>query len=124
MDLTAEFPENRWIRENLRYLCIPTLDADAPDLESIESALPSVLAAQGGIYIHCAAGHGRSASLAAVLLIHLGVETTLEGVLERLKKARPKIGLSRPQLRLVSRFADSAPAHRDGVSSSPSAPGE
>jgi predicted protein tyrosine phosphatase len=64
-----------------------------------------VAALEGGVLIHCAQGHGRSAALAAALLIARGVVEDLEGAERLLIASRPKVRLKPSQRTLVRAFA-------------------
>jgi len=96
VDLCAEMGVQRDVRLGREYLTIPTLDARAPTPAQIASAVDRVLAAKGPAFIHCAFGHGRSATVAAAVLVRRG-DNTLEGVEARMKAIRPRIGLNAHQ---------------------------
>jgi protein-tyrosine phosphatase len=93
VDLCAEFPAARGVPTGRTYLAIPTLDARAPKPAQIASAVDAVLAASGPAFIHCAHGHGRSATVAAAVLVRRG-EATLDDVEQKMKAKRPRIGLN------------------------------
>jgi protein-tyrosine phosphatase len=96
VDLCAEFPASRGVTEGRTYLAIPTLDATAPTPEQIAQAVDAIVAADGAAFIHCAFGHGRSATVAAAVLIRRG-DATLEDVEAKMKALRPGIGLNATQ---------------------------
>lgn len=96
VDLCAEFPVARGVADGRRYLAIPTLDARAPAPPDIARAVEAVLAASGPAFIHCAHGHGRSATVAAAVLVRRG-EATLDDVEATMRAKRPRIGLNRSQ---------------------------
>lgn len=78
------------------YRRIPILDGIAPTLDQLREAVDWAAArrAEGRpLLIHCAQGHGRSATVAAGLLIRLGLEKDVEGAVGRLVRARPGIRL-------------------------------
>lgn len=93
VDLCAELPAARGVKDGRVYVTIPTLDARAPSPEQIAEAVDQVIAASGPAFIHCAFGHGRSATVAAAVLVRRG-QATVEGVERQMKAARPKIGLN------------------------------
>ena len=64
-------------------------------------AVDAVLAAPGPAFIHCAFGHGRSATIAAAVLVRRG-DATLDGVERMLRAARPRIGLNAHQRRALA----------------------
>jgi protein-tyrosine phosphatase len=96
VDLCAEFPVAPGITRGRAYITIPTLDATAPTPEQIVIAVEAVLAANGPAFIHCAHGHGRSATVAAAVLIRRG-QATLDDVEAKMKALRPRIGLNATQ---------------------------
>lgn len=96
VDLCAEFPAASGVADGRRYLPIPTLDTRAPAPQDIARAVEAVLAARGPAFIHCAHGHGRSATVAAAVLIRRG-DATLDNVEARMRAHRPRIGLNANQ---------------------------
>jgi len=108
VDLTAEFWEPRGVvsRER-RYVCVPTLDAAATDEASFRAALDAIVVAEGPVYVHCAQGHGRSATLVAALLIRRGHARDVEEAEALLVKLRPGVGLYSRQRELVRRVTHS-----------------
>jgi len=54
------------------------------------------------ISIHCVQGHGRTALMAALLLIALGTERNPDDALQRIKQIRPRIGLNTAQRRAMN----------------------
>jgi protein-tyrosine phosphatase len=101
VDLCAEFPRARGIAEGRTYVTIPTLDATAPTPSEIAHAVDVVLATPGAAFIHCAFGHGRSATVAAAVLIRRG-DATLDDVEAKMKSHRPRIGLNAGQRRALA----------------------
>ena len=96
VDLCAEFPAAPAVRKHPRYLAVPTLDARTPSPAELARIADAVLAAGGPAFIHCALGHGRSATVAAAVLIKRG-DATLDNVEAKLRALRPKIGLNARQ---------------------------
>jgi protein-tyrosine phosphatase len=113
VDLCAELPEAPEVASGRGYLAIPTLDAMSPPPAEIARAVDAMLAARGPAFIHCAFGHGRSATVAAALLVRRG-EATLDDVERKLRAHRPRIGLNAHQRRALAEAvalgADSASA--------------
>lgn len=101
VDLCAELPEAPGVATGRRYLAIPTLDATAPAPAAIADAVDAILEAGGPAFIHCAFGHGRSATVAAALLVRRG-DATLDDVERRLQARRPRIGLNAHQRRALA----------------------
>jgi protein-tyrosine phosphatase len=105
VDVTAEFFVATGVRSRCRYICYPTLDGHVCDAAEFAGIVRDVAALEGGILIHCAQGHGRSAALAAALLIARGVVDDLEGAERLLITSRPKVRLKPSQRALVKQFA-------------------
>lgn len=100
VDLCAELPEAPGVATGRRYLAIPTLDATSPTRDEIVRAVDAIDAAGGPAFIHCAFGHGRSATVAAALLVRRG-DATLDSVEPLLRARRPKIRLNEYQRRVL-----------------------
>ena len=101
VDLCAEFSVAPGVANGRTYLAIPTLDATSPSPAQIARAVDAILAANGPAFIHCAFGHGRSAVVAAALLVRRG-EATLDDVEHKLRARRPRIGLNADQRRALA----------------------
>jgi protein-tyrosine phosphatase len=108
VDLTAEFPAARALRRGRTYLCVPTLDATAPDETALRAVVDQTAQWSGAVYIHCALGHARSAMTAAAVLIRRGHAEDAEQAVTTMQKARPGIRLEKSQRRLLERMALSA----------------
>jgi protein-tyrosine phosphatase len=93
VDLCAELAEAPGVADGRAYLAIPTLDATSPTPAEITRAVDTILATKGAAFIHCAFGHGRSATVAAALLVRRG-EATLDDVERKMRACRPRIGLN------------------------------
>jgi protein-tyrosine phosphatase len=96
VDLCAEFPAARGVAQGRTYVTIPTLDATAPTPDQIARCVDQIEAAGGPAFIHCAFGHGRSATVAAAVMIRRGA-ATLADVEAKMKAQRPRIGLNAVQ---------------------------
>jgi protein-tyrosine phosphatase len=96
VDLCADLPEAPGVATGRAYLSIPALDATAPTPAQIAGAVDTMLATPGAAFIHCAFGHGRSATVAAALLVRRG-DATLADVEARMRAIRPRIGLNAVQ---------------------------
>lgn len=103
LDMTAEFVEPLEVRSGRRYLCVPTLDGAAPDVERLAHALAQVLPFQGNIYVHCAAGYGRSAMAMAVLLAGRGIARDIDHAIELMQAERKRVRLRTTQRRIAER---------------------
>ncbi|WP_395738970.1 hypothetical protein [Prosthecobacter sp.] len=96
LDMTAEFAEPATVRNGIRYILLPTLDASAPSVETLVATLRT-LQPDEHVFIHCAQGHGRTGLAALALLLHRGEAGGIEEGLAMLRNIRPRIGLSPEQ---------------------------
>ena len=88
-----------------RHLHLPTIDDDAPSLEHLRQGVDfihEVIQSGGKVYIHCGAGVGRAPSMAAAYLMSDGY--SLDEALELIRKVRPFIALTPPQLAQLRKF--------------------
>ena len=106
LDLTSEFSETDFIRQQPNYLCLPVLDTSAPTLEQLEQAVEwiSTHLLEGPIYVHCALGHGRSAVVVAGFLIKTGIANDVNKAIKLLKTKRSGINLHPKQLSVLKRL--------------------
>lgn len=104
VDLTAEFIEPRGVTTGKTYICLPTLDAFIPSDEEFIQLINKVSAWEGNIYLHCALGHGRAATVAAAILIAKEVAKDVEEAEQILKQLRSGVSLSPRQRLLLRRF--------------------
>jgi protein-tyrosine phosphatase len=105
VDLTAEFAEPRGVRRGRTYLCVPILDGTATDEKTFRDLIGQIVAWPGGVYIHCAMGHGRSATLAAAVLLARGLAGTAGEAEQLLRRARPGVRLKPAQRTLLAAVA-------------------
>jgi protein-tyrosine phosphatase len=96
VDLTAEFPAVRAVREHPGYVCVPVLDGGVPE-GRVFGALIGRLEGETGVYVHCASGHGRSGMLAAALLMRRGIAGSVDEAEVELRRGRAGIRLNRGQ---------------------------
>lgn len=104
IDLTAEFSESPNVISGKTYICIPTLDTSVPDELVFKQLIHTICAWQGNVYIHCALGHGRSATVAAGVLLAKGLVSNLNQAEKLLLTARPKIKFSSAQKNMLKKF--------------------
>lgn len=98
VDLTAEFPR-RVTTEH--YLCLATLDMEAPTPAQLAEGVAAIQAATGTVYVHCAAGHGRSATVVAAVLLARGIVQTPTEAEAFLRRIRSGVKLTPPQRYLL-----------------------
>jgi protein-tyrosine phosphatase len=103
IDLTAEFSKPRGVRQGRTYLCLPTLDTLAPNERAFTELVRRVVASPRAVYVHCASGHGRSATVAAALLIARGLAKDAKEAEAMLRQARPGVRLQKAQRALLAR---------------------
>jgi protein-tyrosine phosphatase len=107
LDLTSEFSEVRSLRETAAYMCIPLLDRTAPSPPQLEAAIGfiSEQSRRGPVYVHCALGHGRSATVVLSYLLAIGKFANLDEALAYIQSKRPRVDLNQNQLRALQQFA-------------------
>ncbi|MET1078874.1 MAG: hypothetical protein ABWY06_12735 [Pseudomonas sp.] len=91
LDLTAEFP--CLYRVQKQYRCLPSLDGIA--LSNLLAVLDIKPAEK--VLIHCAQGHGRSATFASLLLTGYSIFSTAEGAYVAILNVRPGAKLAKSQ---------------------------
>ena len=92
VDVTAEFPFPRSVRDGCFVISIPTLDGCPPRWRDCQRVFEFMERnPNAAIYVYCANGHGRSVTLVATLLGLLGEASSVNGALEIIKSARPTI---------------------------------
>ena len=118
LDLAAELTEPRSLRELSNYRSLPVLDGAAMSLGQLRDAVAWVTrhAAIGPVYVHCALGRSRSATVVAAHLLATGLAPDVKTALKRLRELRPGVRPNRAQRRLLDQFAEEM-----GVTSGPSA---
>jgi hypothetical protein len=99
-DLEAEFSGVSAFRRIGRYLASPTLDFTSPSPCAIDMAVRWIdhNTKLGPVYIHCALGHGRSATVVAAYLMYSNAATTLDQVIIQIKNKRQKVRLNSKQI--------------------------
>lgn len=105
LDLCAELPESQPFRA-LHYRHIPLLDAQAPKAEQLAQGANWITQQlrKGSVYVHCALGHGRSATFVAAYLLASGKADSVETALARLAEQRPGVKLNRAQRQALEEF--------------------
>lgn len=106
LDMTAEFVEPEEVRSGRHYLCVPTLDGAAPNVDKLAHAALEALTFPGNIYVHCAAGYGRSATAMAVLLVTRGLARDVDHAIDLMRAARPRVRLRTTQRRTAERVIE------------------
>jgi predicted protein tyrosine phosphatase len=92
----------------LKYLHLPTVDDEAPSTEHLQKGIDfirEIVQSGGKVYIHCGAGVGRAPTMAAAYLIAEG--HTLDESLALIRKVRPFITITPPQMQQLQDFEKS-----------------
>ncbi len=103
VDLTCEFYEPQRIVNNTDYRNFKILDASIPDSERLADFIIELSSLNNTIFIHCAEGHGRTALVAALLLVAKGRADTFDEAYKILKRKRPLIRLNKMQHRCAQK---------------------
>jgi hypothetical protein len=106
VDVTSEWGEAGFILKNYAYLCVPVLDTCAPTRQQLHETVAwiEVHLQHGGVFVHCAAGHGRSATIIAAYLLHTKAAAGVQEAIDLIKSKRPKIRLGKGQLALLQEY--------------------
>jgi protein-tyrosine phosphatase len=104
VDLTCEFRAHPGVLVGAEYRCLPTLDGRAPDGAALARLVAAIAAHDGVMYVHCAAGHGRSAVVVACVLLARGLATDADDALRMLRAIRPTVSLTAEQRESVVAF--------------------
>lgn len=108
LDLTAEFGESRFMREQEFYCLLPTLDMTAPSPATIQRSLEFIRDYLGRhtVYVHCALGHGRSAAIVLAYLLAERQFDSFDAAYAFLRQKRPGVHLTRAQAAAVKRATE------------------
>lgn len=104
VDLTAEFPVIR-LPAGASYHLLATLDTMPPAFEASTALAERLARDEKPVFIHCAAGRGRSATFAAMLVVARGLAADADGAEQLMRAHRRGVRLRPPQRALVDRFA-------------------
>jgi protein tyrosine phosphatase (PTP) superfamily phosphohydrolase (DUF442 family) len=89
-----------------RYLYLPTVDDRPPSLEQLQEGVDFILEEirrGGAVYVHCGAGVGRAAAMAAAYLVSTGL--TPDEAWARIQEVRPFIRPKPEQVAQIEQFA-------------------
>ncbi len=101
LDLAAEFAEAGPLRGVPQYRSLPVLDGTAPSEAELRDAVAWLREAvqAGPVYVHCALGHGRTATVLLAYLLTTGRVGTVGDGLTLLKSLRAGVSIGRGQAR-------------------------
>jgi protein-tyrosine phosphatase len=105
LDMTSEFSECSHFA-GMRYLCLPTVDHTAPTQAQLRAGVGFILANshERTVFVHCALGHGRSATVVAAWLLKNNAALTVEEAIKQLKAIRPDVRLKPEQQEALEVF--------------------
>lgn len=106
VDLTAEFREPHGVRTGRTYQSFPILDGSAPQPAALEHMAREVSALPGEVYVHCAEGHGRTALVAAAILLVRGKAATSDEAVQLVLESRAKAHMNRQQRQALDALAN------------------
>ena len=107
VDLTAEFPESSRIRQGRIYRAFPMLDASPSTPAALRQIVRAIIDLPGDVYIHCAEGHGRTALVAASLLVARGDVRSAGEAVALVLERRPLARMNAIQRKTVNEVAES-----------------
>lgn len=108
LDLTSEFQDPPFVRA-LEHRAIPVLDDAGPTAEQLREGVAFLLAAPRPVYVHCALGHGRSATFVAALALATGAAPDPAAAVALLRTKRPGVRLSHAQRAALAAFDATSP---------------
>jgi len=106
VNMRIEFDDNDAGIAPERYLYLPTVNNETPTLEQLHTGVTFIaeeIAGGGGVYVHCGAGIGRAATMAAAYLVSTGLMPDYAWV--RIREVRPFIRPTTVQVVQIERFA-------------------
>jgi len=109
LDLTSEFQDPPFVRA-LAYRAIPVLDDAGPTSAQLHEGVAFLLAAPKPVYVHCALGHGRSATFVAALALATGAVKDPASAVALLRTKRPGVRLSSGQRAALAAFTPATAA--------------
>ena len=109
LDLCAELPATRARTGREGYLSLPVLDYASPTAEQLDEAIRFIEQhrAGGRVFVHCALGRSRSATVITAWKIATGASEPLDALEQAIRSDHPPVNLM-PSQRLV--LEDSASA--------------
>jgi len=106
VDLTTEFAEPIAVVSGREYRCLPILDNAVPAEADFLTLIETIRIHSGRVYVHCALGHGRSAMVAAAVLMARAIAAGVDEAETLIKQRRPRVRLhwsQRAMLKLLAK---------------------
>ena len=100
VDLTCEFNEPSALRSS-GYISFPTLDGHFSQTDTLLDRVARIAELDGTVFIHCAQGHGRTATFAIAYLIHMGVSASVDEAVQYVLQRRPAAHCGRSQYAML-----------------------
>jgi atypical dual specificity phosphatase len=95
LNITIEDNEPHFVigDKSIQYLRVPVLDKTSPSMKQLDKGVKWGLEqiSQGrSLYVHCSAGHERSATFVVAMLLKMGDCKALDEAVEKIRCVRPK----------------------------------
>lgn len=105
VDVTAEWWARDCVTRGRNYLCLPSLDCDMPDtMAMLRGARKVAREWNGGLYVHCANGHGRSSCFAALVMLFRRQASSWREAFKMMRTHRQYIHIQAPQERIMEKL--------------------
>ncbi len=111
VNMRVEFDDRQAGLAPEQYLYLPTIDDTAPSLEQLQQGVAFIhrqIDAGGSVYVHCGAGVGRAATMAAAFFVSAGMAPAQAW--QTIRAVRPFIKPTAEQLAQIERFAGTSRA--------------
>ncbi len=102
VDLTCEMPRIPGLAPEVEYIAAPALDGTVPEPDALRALVERLTETSGALYVHCAAGHGRSAVVCAALLVARGEAKNATEAADKLRAVRPLVSMNADQLQALA----------------------
>jgi diacylglycerol kinase (ATP) len=106
LDLTCELVDSAALRKKTTYLCLPVLDGTPPSEEQLTEGVAFIEhhRSQHPVYVHCAVGRGRSATMVAAWALHAGLADSVDSAEAWMQENRPGARLHPTQKAAVQQW--------------------
>ena len=102
IDLTSEFIEPNIIVDRFEYISLPLLDGIKPNknfFKKLKEIIPQIKNKK--IFVHCAQGHGRTATVTLFIMKNLNFIDKYEDGLKKILQFRPGAKVSKEQFEFI-----------------------